>query len=211
MFKGVIDYQNGKIPFIIDNYQMNLFSEQELVTLFVKEYNFKTNYILTGQCFGDGNIPQEITLLVEESMGSTCYLTCFIINNLSSDEKIDSINFESGLLDGIFRYKYHYLDLARSGVNLAAEQSEVYSIPFHICGSKYELKYSIGQNHRMGLLESFKMRGKTSVLLQTAQIEECYRITLLMNRFSKFITSTADATFERITLSTNKIVAGFQL
>jgi len=41
MFKGLIDYQNGKIPFIIDNYQMNLFSEKELVTLFVKEYNFQ--------------------------------------------------------------------------------------------------------------------------------------------------------------------------
>jgi hypothetical protein len=207
MFKGIIDYQNGKIPFIIDNYQMNLFSEKELVTLFVKEHNFKTNYILTGQCFDIGNTPRDITLLVEKSMGSTCYITCFIVNNLSSDKKIDSINFESRLLDSIFRYKYHYLDLSRAGVNLAAEQTEIYSIPFNICRSTYELKYLIGQNHRMGLLESFRMRGKTSILLQTAQIEECYRVTLLMNRFSKFITSTADVSFERITLSANGFAA----
>lgn len=210
MFKGLIDYQNRKIPFIIDNYQMDLFSEKELVTLFVKEYNFKKNYILTGQCFDVGNTPRNITIWVERSMGTTCYLKCFIINHLSSDKKIDSISFESRLLDSIFRYKYNYLDLSRAGVNLAAEQTEVYSIPFNICGSIYELKYLIGQNQRMGLLESFKMCGKTSVLLQTAQIEECYRITLLMNRFSKFITSTADVTFERITLSANKFaVADF--
>lgn len=210
MFKGLIDYQNGKIPFIIDNYQMDLFSEKELVTLFVKEYNYKKNYILTGQCFDVCNTPRNITLLVERSTGSTCYLKCFIINHLSSDKKIDSISFESRLLDSIFRYKYNYLDLSRAGVNLAAKQIEIYSIPFNICGSIYELKYLIGQNQRMGLLESFKMRGKTSVLLQTAQIEECYRITLLMNRFSKFITSTADVTFERITLSSNKFaVADF--
>jgi len=207
MFKGLIDYQNGKIPFIIDNYQMDLFSEKELLTLFVKEYNFKTNYILTGQCFDVGNTPRDITLLVERSMVSTCYLTCFIINNLSSDKKIDSINFESKVLDSIFQYKYHYLDFAKDGVNLAAEQTEVYSIPFNICGCTYELKYSIGQNHHMGLLESFKMHGNTSIRLQKDHIEECYRITLLMNRFSKFIISTSDVTFERITLSANGFVA----
>lgn len=203
MFKGVIDYQSEKIPFIIHDYQLNLFSEEELVNRFVKEHNFKKNYILTGQCFGAGNIPQDITLLVEKSMGSTCYLTCFIVNRICSDRKIDSITFESKLLDSIFRYKYNYLDLSRAGINLAAEQTEIYSIPFNICESSYELKYLIGKNNHMGLLESFKMRGKTSILLHTAQIEECYRITLLMNRFLKFITSAADVTFERIMLSSN--------
>ncbi len=183
MFKGLIDYQNGKIPFIIDNYQMDLFSENELLTQFAKEYNFKTNYILTGQCFDMGNTPRNITFLVERSIGNTCYLTCFIINNLSFDKKFDTISFEASVLDSIFRYKYHYLDLSRDGVNLAAEQREIYSMPFNICGCTYELKYLIGQNNHMGFLESFKMCDKTSVRLQTTQIEECYRITLLMNRF----------------------------
>ncbi len=201
MFKGLIDYQNGKIPFIIDNYQMNLFSEKELVAAFAREHSYKTNYILTGQCFNECNIPQDITLLVEKSMGNTCYLTCFILRRFGSDKKIDSINFESSLLDSIFRYKYHYLDLSRDGVNLAAMQKEIYSIPFNISGSTYELKYLIGKNHHMGISGSYKMRGKTSILLQTAQIEECYRITLLMSRFCKFITSTDNVTFERITLS----------
>ncbi|QGM25779.1 hypothetical protein GJV51_07260 [Leuconostoc mesenteroides subsp. mesenteroides] len=118
MFKGVINYQNGKIPFVIDDYRMSLFSEEELVSLFAKEYNFKKKYILTGQCFIGVNMPRPITLLVESSMGNTCYLTCFIINRVDSDKKINSINFESKILDSIFQYKYHYLDLSRDGINL---------------------------------------------------------------------------------------------
>lgn len=204
MFKGVINYQNGKIPFIIDNYQMSLFSEEELVSLFVKEYNFKKNYILTGQCFIGGNMPRHITLLVEKSMGNTCYLTCFIINRIGSDKEINSINFESKILDSIFQYKYHYLDLSRGGINLGVEKTEIYSIPFNIKDNNYELKYLIGKNSHMGLLESFKMCGNTSVSLQNEQIEDYYRIIILMSRFCKFITSTNDVTFERVTLCENE-------
>lgn len=203
MFKGVISYQNGKIPFVIDNYQMNLFSEEELVSKFTKEYNFQNNYILTGECFDLGNTPRQITLLVEKSIGNTCYLTCFIINRIGFDKKIDSINFESKILDSIFQYKYHYLDLSKGGTNLGVAKTEIYSIPFNIKDSNYELKYLIGKNSQMGLLESFKMRGNTSISLQDEQIEDYYKIIILLNRFCKFITSTNDITFERITLSEN--------
>lgn len=203
MFKGIINYQNGKIPFIIDNYQMSLFSEEELVSLFVKEYNFRQNYILTGQCFIEGNISRNITLLIEKSMGNTCYLTCFIIYGVCFDKKINAINFESKTLDSIFQYKYHYLDLSRGGINLGIEKKEIYSIPFNIKNISYELKYLIGTNSHLGLLENFEMRGNTSVGLQNEKIEDYYRIIILMNRFCEFITSTNDVTFERITLSEN--------
>ena len=46
----------------------------------------------------------------------------------------------------------------------------------------------------------------TSIEKRIAQLEECYKITLLMDRFSKFITSVDDVTFERITLSENEFV-----
>ncbi|WP_407631930.1 hypothetical protein [Leuconostoc falkenbergense] len=201
MFKGVINYQNGKIPFVIDDYRMSLFSEEELVSLFARENNFKKNYILTGQCFISGNISRPITLLVESSMGSTCYLTCFILNRVDSDKKINSINFESKILDSIFQYKYHYLDLSRVGINLGVEKKEIYSIPFNIKNKNYELKYLIGKNSRMGLLEHFKMCGVTSINLQNEQIKEYYKIIILMTRFCKFITSNSDVSFERVTLS----------
>lgn len=210
MIKGVIDYNGGKIPFVIDDYKMDLFSESELVSQFTKEYNFKTNYVLNGLFFGIGNTPCGITILVERSMGNTCYLICFIVNRIIFDKRAESINFESRLLDSIFRYKYNYLYLSRAGVNLAAEQKEIYSIPFNICGVPYELKFLIGQNQRLGLLGSFETHGKTSLALHTADIKECYKITLLMKRFSEFISSTADATFQRITLSANELnVADF--
>jgi hypothetical protein len=200
MFKGLIDYQGGKIPFVINNYQMDLFAEEELIPQFAKEYNFKTNYILSGQCYVLDNTPRDITLLVERSMGYTCYLTCFTVNSAGLNKETDAICFEASVLDSIFRCKYNYLDLSRDGINLAAEQREIYSIPFNIDDRTYKLNYLIGQDNRLGLLENFEMRGKAIVCLQTVQIEECYKITLLMHRFAKFITSYSDISFERITL-----------
>lgn len=36
IFKGVISYQSGKIPFVINEYKMELFSEMELIKEFPK-------------------------------------------------------------------------------------------------------------------------------------------------------------------------------
>lgn len=210
MIKGVIDYNSSKIPFVINDYKLELFSESELVSQFAKNYNFKLNYVLTGQCFDRGNTPRSITVLVERSMGNTCYVTCFIVNKGVAGKKADSLCFESTMLDSVFRYKYNYLDLSRSGVNLAAEQREINSIPFNICGVPYELKYLIGLDHRLGLLTNFKRHGKTVIALHIADIEECYKLVLLLKRFLNFITSTTNITFERIKLTENEIyVADF--
>ena len=79
MVKGFIDFKGGKIPFVIENYCMELFTDDDLLKDFSKEYNFKKNYILHGQHFSIGSQGQPATFLVEYSMGSTCYLCCYII------------------------------------------------------------------------------------------------------------------------------------
>lgn len=119
MVKGFISFRNGKIPFVIENYRMELFTDDSLLDDFCKEYNFKENYILHGQCFDIGIRGRNATFLVENSMGSTCYLRCYIINMFDKDEEYDSIGLQSPSLDEVFRYEYEYIDMVRAGINLA--------------------------------------------------------------------------------------------
>lgn len=119
--KGFVFFKEGKIPFVIENYRMELFTDDHLLNDFSKEYNFKTNYILQGQYFGNGIQGQKATFLVESSMGSTCYLRCYIINMFMKEDEYDTIGLQSPFLDDVFRYKYNYLDIVRAGANLAVE------------------------------------------------------------------------------------------
>lgn len=200
MVKGLIEYKDGNIPFVIDDFQLSLFSEEELVSEFCKEHNNKRNYILYGKCYIFGGQSSRITILVERSLGEICYIKSYVINRSRIKNKIDTIKFESKVLDSIFRYKYHYVDLARDGINLAAGEIEVYNIPFAINGSNYELKYYIGHNNQIGLLDNFVMGGKVSIKLTSPEIEEYYKITLLLERFARLLTSNSKITFERIKL-----------
>ena len=68
MVKGFIFFRDGKIPFVIENYRMELFTDDSLLDDFCKEYNFKENYILHGQCFDIGIRGRKATFLVENSM-----------------------------------------------------------------------------------------------------------------------------------------------
>lgn len=81
MVKGFIFFRTGKIPFVIENYRMDLFTDDSLLEIFCKEYNFKENYILQGQCFDIGPHGRKATFLVENSMGSTCYLRCYTMTS----------------------------------------------------------------------------------------------------------------------------------
>lgn len=76
MVKGFIFFKERKIPFVIENYLMELFTDGSLLDDFCKEYNYKENYILHGQCFDIGIRERKATFLVESSMGGTCYLRC---------------------------------------------------------------------------------------------------------------------------------------
>jgi len=86
MVKGFIFFRTGKIPFVIENYRMDLFTDDSLLEIFCKEYNFKENYILQGLCFDIGPHGRKATFLVENSMGSTCY--CPFI----SEDAVDRYN-----------------------------------------------------------------------------------------------------------------------
>ena len=205
LFKGFINYKNGRIPFVIENYRMELFTDDSLLSEFTKEHNKKTNYELTGRCFRSGSIAQPITILVEKSSGSTCFLSCFYISLSDDDKDFDCINFQSTTLDNIFRYKYNYLNLSRAGENFSIGQKDIYYIPFTIGSKNYNLKYKIGQKQKMGILEDFEMCGETSVTLNLANINECYKITILLERFSKFISGNSDISFKRISLSKNGV------
>ena len=68
MVKGFIFFRDGKIPFVIENYRMELFTDDSLLDDFCKEYNFKENYILHGQCFDIGIRGRKATFLVENSL-----------------------------------------------------------------------------------------------------------------------------------------------
>lgn len=170
MVKGFIFFRDGKIPFVIENYRMELFTDDSLLDDFCKEYNFKENYILHGQCFDIGIRGRKATFLVENSIGSTCYLRCYTINMFDKDEEYDSIGLQSPSLDEVFRCEYEYIDMVRAGINLAIEPKVVYKVPFGMNDQKYELEFRIGHDNRLGLLEDLDRKCELILPLHTNEI-----------------------------------------
>lgn len=209
MDKGFVFYKDGKIPFVIENYRMELFTDDSLLVDFCKEYNFKENYILHGQCFDAGNHGQSATFSVEDSTGSTCNLRCYTVNMFSMDEEYDSIGLQSPSLDDVFRYGYEYIDMVRAGSNLAVEPKAVYKIPFDMNGKKYKLEFRIGHNNRLGLLDDLNRRGELILPLHTKEIQECYDITTVLHRLAMFMTSHSEVPFKQITLYKQGQKAGY--
>jgi len=207
--KGFILYKSGRLPFVIDNYRMELFTDDDLLSDFTKEYNFKQNYILTGQCFTFGSQSQKIRISVEQSVGSTCYLSCYLIDSISSKDGYDTIGVQSPFLDDIFKYKYNYLDLAKNGANLSIDFKEVYKVPFKMDNKQYEMTFRIGQNGRLGLLEDFDKKGEVLIPLFSGEIQECYSISIVLQRFAMFMFSRSDISFKRITLYKKGSIAGW--
>lgn len=209
MVKGFVFFKEGQIPFVIENYRMELFTDDPLLSDFCKEYNYKDDYILHGQCFDSGSHGRNATFLVEYSMGSTCYLRCYIINMFDKDEEFDAIGLQSPFLDDVFRYEYEYLDMVRSGINLAVEPKDAYKIPFCMNGWKYELAFRIGHNNRLGLLEDLDRKGELVLSLHTNEIQECYDITMVLHRLAMFMTSHSEVPFKQITLYKGGLKAGW--
>ena len=212
MLKGFIFFKTGKIPFVINNYRMELFTDDILLNDFCKEYNSKNNYLLNGQCFDTGISGRIAVFLVEYSLGTTCYLRCYTISMLTKDEhfRFDTIGLQSSFLDDIFRYKYNYLDLVQSGYNLAIQPIDVYRIPFDMNDLHYEFTFRIGLDTRLGLLENFDKKGELILPLHTKQIQECYNITQVFYRLAMFMTSLATYPLSKLpfTIKAQKL-AGF--
>lgn len=209
MVKGFVFFKEGKIPFVIEKYRMELFTDDSLLEDFSREYNFKTNYILQGLYFGSGFQGQKATFFVEHSMGSTCYLRCYIINMIVSKDGYDTIGFQSPFLDDIFRYKYKYLDMVRAGANLAVEPKDAYKMQFSMNSRQYELTFRIGYDNRLGLLEDLDRKGELLVPLQTDDIQECYDISVVLYRLAMFMMSHAEVPFKQITLYKKGLKAGW--
>ena len=201
IFNGFVHYKNSKIPFIINNYQMNLFSDEPALTDFIKEYNFKSHYVLKGQCFRRGTHSTEILILVDHSMGNQCFLSCYIIANVQETLEYDTIHLQSTLLDNVFQYKYKFIDLSRAGENLSSTQKEIWDIPFVLKEAQYRMSFKIGQKTDLGLWEDFSKHGELSIKTKDISINECANIIMLIERFLKFITRYSKISFEKIYLT----------
>lgn len=209
MVKGFVFYRGGKIPFVIEDYRMELFSDDSLLSDFAKEHNFKMNYTLNGQYFRHGFEGQRATFLVEYSMAGTCYLTCYILYNLGPERIYDTVGFQSPFLDDAFRYNYEYLDMVRAGHNLETKPRNIYDIPFSMNGRQYELTYRIGHDNHLGLLEDTNRKGEALVGTQTEDIQELNDLSIVFNRLAMFMVSQADVSFKRITLYKNEHKIGW--
>lgn len=171
MVKGFVYFSDNKIPFVIEGYRMELFSDEPILSDFCKEYNYKNNYILYGQCIDNGFHRRNVTFLVENSIGSTCYLRSYIVNMLDKDEEYDTIGVQSPFLDDVFRYQYNYIDMVRQGINFSLEPREIYKIPFSMQDKQYELSYYIGYNNKLGLLEDYDKKGEIMIPLHNKTIQ----------------------------------------
>lgn len=200
MGKGFVFFRDGKIPFVIEDFRLELFTDDELLMEFSKEYNFKSNYILRGQYFRNGIHAQSAVFLIEHSVGSTCYLKCYIVNMLASDDDYDTIGLQSPFLDDAFRYNYEYMDSIRAGINLALEPKDIYNLPFSMDGNPYNATYRIGYDDRLGLLEDRERKGEVLIPVRTNDIQEAYNLSMVFYRVAMFMTSHAKVPFKRITL-----------
>ena len=209
MLKGFILYKDNKIPFVIDGFRVELFSDNSCLSEFINEYRSKSDFILNGVCLGLSTNRRPITLYVERILADTLYLHCYIIKMSSDSPQPNTIGFESPYLDDVFRYKYIYLDMIKGGVSPDSEPKDMYTIPFKMNNCNYQSVYHIGRDARLGLLEDFNKKGELRISLQNKDIQECNDLSVVINRLSKFITSDSESCFKRITLYNNGINCGW--
>lgn len=209
MVKGFIHFKDGRIPFVLSGYKMELFTDDPLLSSFCNEYNFKTKYILEGECFLTSNCQsQRIFVWVESSMGATCELIGYLIVDYACKNDFSEIGLESNALDAVFRYSYQYNDLVRQGVNLAAAPYALYRIPFMADGKSYEMVYRIGHDERIGLMEDYSRTGEILIPVNGGTIIEYYTLATVFQRLSIFMTAENKPAFKNINLYHNGFRAG---
>lgn len=209
MIKGFIHYNNQKMPFVINNFHVELFSDSSVIDEFRKEYRSKKDFVIEGEYSDSGVHKGYVTFLVEHFFADVLHLHCYILSMIQEDCEPDEIGFESPFLDDIFKYKYNYIDKIRENINLDLKPYDIYSISFIMNNYNYQSKYRIGRDHRWGLLEDFDRKGELRIPLQNKTIQECYYLSTVINRLAMFITSYSKTSFKRITLYKNEIKKGW--
>lgn len=200
VFKGFILYRETQIPFVIEEYKMELFTNAPILSDFSKEYNHKTNYVLTGQCYFYPGMPSGITVLVNYSMGTTCYLTSFLFCKFGNVGEYDKIGFQSCLIDSVFQYTHNFIHGARNGTNYSSGPVDVYSFTVPVDGKELEFKYIIGPNNKIGIAEDYGKKGELLVSPCSGDIFDCTRLMRLLDRFLQFISGFSGTRFKYIIL-----------
>ena len=200
VFKGFIIFREAHIPFVIEEYTMELFTDDPIISEFTKEYNHKSDYVLTGQCYSYLGMPTAITILVNYSMGTTCYLTSFLFCKFGNVGEYDRIGFQSCLIDSVFQYTYNFIDGARNGINYSSGPVDVYKFSVPVDGKDLEFKYIIGPNNRIGIAEDYGKKGELLISPCSGDIFECTRLMRLIDRFLQFTSGFSDTKFKYIIL-----------
>lgn len=210
MKKGFINFNDTKIPFILDKeYKLELFGEPHILSSFSKTYNFKKDYVLSGQCIDNGYMEREIILTVKYSISNICYINSYAIANSNKKLCFDEIIFSSKMINDIFQFNYNARQLSEKGVDLTKTLTTIYSDTFLIGDTKYDLKYSIGGRKIWPFpLDRMKINGELSISSLKSDILECSKICILIERFIKFMCAYADIIIDKIILMSNNFPIG---
>ena len=200
VYKGFIFFHETKIPFVIEEYKMELFTDDPIIYNFTKEYNFKSDYVLSGQCYWYAGLPSKVYILVSYSIGTTCYLTSFLFCKFGDIGEYEKIGFQSSTLDSIFQYTHKLINGTRDGVNYSIAPVDIYKFTIPINEKCMEFRYAIGHNNRLGIIEDFTKKGELIVSPCPNDIVECTRLMRLVDRFSQFTVGYSDIKFKCIVL-----------
>lgn len=165
---------------------------------------------MKGEFNSSGLAERNVTFIIERSIGPTCYVKGYFASLTKLNEEFDTIGFQSAFLDDIFRYKYVFLDEARSDTNLSKETKIIYNFPFTMNGEKYDMEYVIGKKSEYGLLESFDKKGEIYIKLKKVNgLNECIDLATVFYRLAMFMTFDPYVPFKVITLYKGKHNVGW--
>lgn len=198
MIYGFIVFNNNDIPFVMDDYKLELFGNDDHITDFCKSHNHQQNYILYGKRYNDGIIPYYFEAVVAYSIGTTCYLSCYSIGSIGEKKNVNQIRYKSDELDCILKNQYNYLDFVRNDVNLSKEQKEVYHFTFALKNHDYEAVYRIGRDSNLGLLSSSRDSGELVITPCPDDLIGCLELSKLIQRMMIFIAGTSKVFFSSI-------------
>lgn len=214
ILNGFIYENEKKFGFSLYDFSLKLFSDiSDDISEFSREHNFKKDYILKGTIFKGNFIPQDILLLIDYSMGASCFVKSYIVSDLSEIKNFDSIVIYSDLLDDIFRYRHILLDRFKKEKDktFSLNESKEESYNF-ICNSKqHDFNFYVGNKFERGICSLFKLCGKYEITNVDNIIDATHIITSLY-KYMVFLSQHSNVGIDMMYLhSNNNRVASFYL